>query len=387
MFKKLSALLLALCVAALPLIAACAAPESAVGSVARILCVAGSEVRGGSAVAVGPAGQPVQYFVTNNHVTTGEGTLIKVALGNSESLLNATIVESWTVPDLALIKLDKPSTEWKPIAIRSTESLKMGQRVYTITFPGTADLTGEFASSGEDASVTEGTVSSKNVDWDDAKHVRFSASLNHGSSGGALVDESGALVGLCRGSVNEFFYAINSEYIISALNAHKIPYASADSAFPLWLLILLIVVVVGALVAVILVVARRGSQPQPVAAAASGATMPVSAPRASRKAHVSSVRVTCVEGPMKGSNYSVTGTYVLGRDKSCNIIFPNDTAGVSNRHCRLTVNGSGAVLTDLQSSNGTYLADGTKLTPGSSYPLKRGDTFYLGSKSNGFMIG
>ncbi|MEQ1853285.1 MAG: FHA domain-containing protein, partial [Chthoniobacteraceae bacterium] len=49
------------------------------------------------------------------------------------------------------------------------------------------------------------------------------------------------------------------------------------------------------------------------------------------------------------------GDYVIGREAGCCLVLPVD--GVSRRHAKLTVNFDHALIEDLGSSNGTYVAD------------------------------
>src|ERR1043166_4684031 len=49
------------------------------------------------------------------------------------------------------------------------------------------------------------------------------------------------------------------------------------------------------------------------------------------------------------------GDYVIGRETGCEIVVPVE--GVSRRHAKLTVNFDHALIEDLGSSNGTYVAD------------------------------
>ena len=60
------------------------------------------------------------------------------------------------------------------------------------------------------------------------------------------------------------------------------------------------------------------------------------------------------------------------------------TPGVSGKHCTLSYDGllEQFTLTDIGSSFGTYLGNGTKLTPNVPVKLNAGDSFYVGDKAN-----
>jgi len=72
------------------------------------------------------------------------------------------------------------------------------------------------------------------------------------------------------------------------------------------------------------------------------------------------------------------GDYVLGRDPDLELFL--DSADVSRRHARITINAEGATIEDLESKNGTFVADRridatTRLTDGDFDPrrLSRAD--------------
>lgn len=93
-------------------------------------------------------------------------------------------------------------------------------------------------------------------------------------------------------------------------------------------------------------------------------------------------------GYFNGRSFSVSGRAVtFGRDASrCNAVYPADTKGVSGLHCRVEQTGGRIFLTDLGSTYGTFLKNGTRLQPDTPQELKQGDTFYLATPSNTFQV-
>ena len=86
-----------------------------------------------------------------------------------------------------------------------------------------------------------------------------------------------------------------------------------------------------------------------------------------------------------GAVYSVKDRILIGRDHAaCMVVFREGTPGVSGRHCSLSYHAAANdfVLTDLESTYGTFLSDGQRLSPNTPYYLKAGDSFYLGEKAN-----
>lgn len=80
----------------------------------------------------------------------------------------------------------------------------------------------------------------------------------------------------------------------------------------------------------------------------------------------------------------------IGRNASlCQMVYPETARGISGTHCKIENTDSGVFLTDLHSTNGTFLADGTRLVPDRPLPLLDGQGFYLCSRENAFdvMIG
>jgi len=144
-------------------------------SVVRIRAVAadGSQSRGSGVVIA------ANLVATACHVTR-EAKSIDVSRGTSRW---AASVESGSAAhDLCLVSvanLDLPA-----VAIRRSESLKIGERVIAAGFPGGGEL-----------AVRDGMVEGL-YPYDGGKVIRTSATFDTGSSGGGLFDEEGVLVGL-----------------------------------------------------------------------------------------------------------------------------------------------------------------------------------------------
>lgn len=99
------------------------------------------------------------------------------------------------------------------------------------------------------------------------------------------------------------------------------------------------------------------------------------------------LRLVGTEGVFAGRRFALEGTLRLGRLPDQNdLVFPADTTGVSGRHCVVRLTNGGATLTDLGSSFGTFLSDGTRLQPNQAVELKVGDSFTLGSQKQKFHL-
>lgn len=108
-------------------------------------------------------------------------------------------------------------------------------------------------------------------------------------------------------------------------------------------------------------------------------------------------RLRAINGPLAGRTFPVTtARQMIGRNPNSNIVFPQQTNGVSGYHCvirgehasqRPFFCGTAAMLWDYNSTYGTYLSSGQRLNPNEPYPLKVGDTFFLGSPQGcGFIL-
>lgn len=94
-----------------------------------------------------------------------------------------------------------------------------------------------------------------------------------------------------------------------------------------------------------------------------------------------------VGGYFDGLVFPIDSEIIIGRDSdNCNIVFPNDTKGVSSTHCRVTFEKEGVGVTDLGSKFGTYISEGNRLNAKTTYYLGTGDSFFVGDAKNTFLI-
>lgn len=88
----------------------------------------------------------------------------------------------------------------------------------------------------------------------------------------------------------------------------------------------------------------------------------------------------CLKGDYAGYEVPVLPTGILiGRDSgSCHLLFPN-TPEVSRYHCRVFYDRRTGyfVVTDLNSQNGVYREDGSRVRPGEKLALAAGQIFKL----------
>lgn len=92
-------------------------------------------------------------------------------------------------------------------------------------------------------------------------------------------------------------------------------------------------------------------------------------------------------GIFENMELEVEREVTMGRNATvCQLVYPQTARGISGVHCKIQNTDQGVFLTDLGSTNGTFLADGTRLRPDRPQLMPDGQGFYLGSRENGFDI-
>lgn len=92
-------------------------------------------------------------------------------------------------------------------------------------------------------------------------------------------------------------------------------------------------------------------------------------------------------GPLAGNNYQCTPgrSVILGRDPSrCSLVL-SQYPSVSALHCRIDIGDQFVTVTDLNSSNGTFV-NGARLQPGQSVPVRAGGRVKLATDDCTFLI-
>ncbi len=98
------------------------------------------------------------------------------------------------------------------------------------------------------------------------------------------------------------------------------------------------------------------------------------------------IRLVCINGQKKGLIWESAGSdIIIGRDPGAVICLPPNEKGVSRKHCLLRIGAKGWTITDLNSTYGTYTAEG-KLNPNEERLIQTGEIIYLGSKETAFKV-
>ena len=181
------------------------ATAAAVKDAVVAIRVEGSNKQGqGSGVIIDAKG----HIVTNNHVVSGAGQGAKLSVTIGDKTYSAKVVGTDPSTDLAVLKLENPPSNLTVASWGDSSKLKVGQPVMAVGNPlGLSDTVTTGIVSALNRPVTTQAVNDNNVDGTDFNSQRDSdvvvtsaiqtnAAINPGNSGGALVDSSGALVGI-----------------------------------------------------------------------------------------------------------------------------------------------------------------------------------------------
>jgi S1-C subfamily serine protease len=149
--------------------------------------IRGTEVQRslGSGFVIDKAG----YIVTNYHVVGGART-VQVSFSNNDSM-NAKIIGKDPATDIALLKVQASSRALKALDLGNSDNIEVGDEVAAIGNP-----------LGLDRSITLGIVSALHRSLTSPEGtpidrvIQTDAVLNHGNSGGPLLNAQGQVVGV-----------------------------------------------------------------------------------------------------------------------------------------------------------------------------------------------
>jgi S1-C subfamily serine protease len=145
---------------------------------------------GGTATGSGIVLDSQGHILTNNHVIEGADK-IEVKLGESDKEYTAEVVGTDPASDLALLKVDAPSSELTPLPLGDSSKMEVGDPVVAIGNPF-----------GLDRTVTSGIVSAlqrqiqapNGFSIDNV--IQTDAAINPGNSGGPLINGAGEVIGI-----------------------------------------------------------------------------------------------------------------------------------------------------------------------------------------------
>ena len=128
-------------------------------------------------------------IVTNAHVVDG-ASAIKVRFQNGK-VVKATLVGKDESTDIAVIKVDVPASQLTPLPLGTSSSVQVGQTVAAIGSPFGLP---ETMTAGI-VSALDRTITAPN-NFSISGAIQTDAAINHGNSGGPLLDASGRVIGV-----------------------------------------------------------------------------------------------------------------------------------------------------------------------------------------------
>ena len=378
----------------------------------------GALIEGGTGTGffVGKAGEKPQYIITNHHVveyflnwnagqqayastSTQSGIPVKGYLYvyfDGSDRVEAQLVDYSEANDLAVLKLLSPTDKRKATTLRVPTEDLVGQSVYAIGYPGAAELIDAINQWGlSDSTVTTGTISRLLHESGTVRSlIQLDVVISQGNSGGPLVDAMGNVLGVntfgISGGDREVNYAVNIEEVITLLDRNNIPYdvydPNAKTAIPMQSFAIAAGAVVLLAIVLIVVLKNRKPKPGPIPVLNGVPPRPIPDPP---KPYDSGYRIQCSKGALSGQRFMLRtdGKLTIGRDSAkCNVVYPATTPGVSGKHCTVWFEGGKVYLRDENSSNGTFVLTGTRLTANQTVELRAGDGFYLGSPNESFTV-
>lgn len=380
----------------------------------------------GTAFGVGEKGEDAEYFVTNIHVVFPEGYeavhvwLMKNSGGwdsaygqpDPTHLVKCEIVyfDDSGVPDIAVLKaVDTiPGRKTMPLLDESVE-VDAGDTVYALGYPGASDVIesetygSKLVAAIEDVTMTRGIVSrlTESKALGDIDVIQHDARISGGNSGGPLINDKGAVIGVNTWTITESdaSVSVDIKYVREILDDEDIPYYTIGDTN--WVMIGVIAGLAALIVIVVVIIvvvsgnnkrkaeaARQLAMQQAAAAAAAQQQRQSYAP----PAHTAAApdyrpRLQCLAGAFAGKRFSLENSVRIGRDPSKNdLVFPQNTQGVSGVHCVLMVDNNTVWLKDLGSTYGTYVSGGRRLAANEAVQLQVGDKFWLGSENEVFVV-
>lgn len=411
----------------------------------------------GTGFAIGKTGEDSDTFLTNWHCVTGSGeyNLSQVEIWilregcdidqygypDSAHSVKCEVLKTTTgYPDYAIIRAVTPVQGYKALPLLSSAEVLDGTTVYALGYPGEVSDISNTQYGIDDITATNGIIS-QHMEFslaDNTLVLLHTAQIAHGNSGGPLITEKGAVVGLnTYGYTDDSarYMAVYIDYAMDGLDELGISYdlysetpaaeeseATAgteesstegtekgkdkedkneddnedegSSSLAVWGCVILAVVVIS--IAGILHHNKQQEQARQAAAAQARHRQEAEAQRQAaeaqrRQAEAQQQRQEAFAGQQfqlrcwNGRIVPVgTGT-TIGRDPTCTIVLPENAPGVSRLHCRLDVQGNQLILTDVGSSYGT-LIHGKRIPANTPVALKTGSSFCLASERFCFTV-
>lgn len=365
----------------------------------------------GSGFAVGKAGKDSDVFLTNWHVVTVDGKfpteLVRIwimkencgILSNyepdpSNSIECRVLTATSGYPDYAVIKMQKFEPGYKALPLLPAEKVTKGTTVYALGFPGVVEASSVEQFGGSNLTATNGIISRfGQLNWAGNTNTIFhTATISSGNSGGPLVTEDGAVIGINTYGFGEtaldYSCAIYIDYAMEGLDALGIQYSIYSKTWMIVAGVSAAIIVLGVTIAIVLMQKKKAIEAEKERKRREKEEQ--------EKKHQEELRLAMMSQKIKemeqaskfklasaaGPTYNLSGaTTVIGRDPSCQICLPADTKGISRRHCQLVIQGEDLILMDLGSTYGTFIHE-KQIPANTPVKLHSGSYFCLGGPNH-----
>lgn len=344
----------------------------------------------GTGFFVGKEGENPEYLVTNCHAVE-EYILAGEALGGGELYVmfdsndqeEAYLVVYDYAKDVAVLKLAEPTEKRVPLLLREAEEDTMGSEVYAVGYPLAADVTVPAVTSASkgDATVTTGSISRFLTESGTGrKLIQTDAALSGGNSGGPLIDGDGAVIGISSAGSKldqNLFYAVNTSEVRFLLDRNNIPYSLYQES-GMSPVVYAVVAGVAVIALIVMAVVVKGKKKSPSVQTQSDAQ--------EKDAGKKSPLLRSMAPQHGGMVVQLHHQPVqLGRDSAtCRLVYQDGTPGVSAKHCQVYFDEQEQVfvVTDLNSTYGTFTAGGQRIAPNTPVKLQPKSSIYLGEPDN-----
>ncbi len=392
-------------------------------SVIRIVIKMQNGISSGTAFCINSNG----YYITNHHVIENaigsqyKAKAVKSIIPSIEEY-DVKIVWYSEDKDLAILKIDGLNL---PSLKLSSNSVVVGALdVHAIGFPGGADLidirnkgtiqTKNFTipkiSGGSAASVPFNVKLSQKASIE-ACVIQHDAPVNHGNSGGPLVDDCGNVIGvneqkaidptnirsnMAGDTIQGIFYAVAVDEVKSALDSNGIVYEESVVCLPeKGKYISKMLPIIGTILLILFILIKLGKKDREIAPNSSLIRKKVSEylryKQKEEKTNKHNNRTKEKIEPktnqiitIKPNNYRLPKIAVnahnpltIGRSSRSTITIDNPF--LSSEHIRIKITNGKIYVKDLNSLNGSYI-NSQKLIPNHYYPLEKGQELMLGSQ-------
>ncbi|MCH5212198.1 MAG: trypsin-like peptidase domain-containing protein [Oscillospiraceae bacterium] len=354
-----------------------------------------------------------EYLVLCDYFTTSIDELDAVYSNSSNDRVSLTVAQYNKDVDVALCRLaSDPTDKISALPIQFKSTVDVNTRIVAVGYASTS----KFANSEErydksDSTLKDGIISKlqRTTGTNGSKTAydayEVTADLTTGMSGGPVIsEETGAVVGVTAFGYTDISqaassnYAICVDYVKELLDREGVQYKVVTGRNSVLMIVLIGAGTVFVIAIVVILLALKKKKSVNVAPPkiddniAADKTYIGNNQRYVNTSvpynqHVKKYYLICTSGPLAGKKYGVTNRAVIGRDSAkCNVVFPVSHPGVSGVHCEVRVDGGTMTLRDCGSTYGTFMANGTKLTPNDPIVLQSGSSFWLGTKDNMFEV-